>query len=117
LAACYLVGYVGLLTAPVGGSWAWMFFIGVGAGMFPLVLTMFGLRTRAPEATVALAAFTQGVGYVLAGTGPLLVGVLLGQPHNWNWLFVLLFTALGVATVAGLRAARPRFIEDEVRLS
>ena len=117
LAACYLVGYVGLLTAPVGGSWAWMFFIGVGAGMFPLVLTMFGLRTRAPEATVALAAFTQGVGYVLAGTGPLLVGVLLGQPHNWNWLFVLLFTALGVATVAGLLAGRPRFIEDEVRLS
>jgi CP family cyanate transporter-like MFS transporter len=117
LAACYLVGYVGLLIAPVDGSWAWMLLIGVGAGMFPLVLTMFGLRTRAPEATVALAAFTQGVGYLLAGTGPLLVGLLLGQPHNWNWLFVLLFAALAVATGAGLLAARPRFIEDEVPLS
>jgi MFS transporter, CP family, cyanate transporter len=117
LAGCYLVGYLGLLIAPLDASWAWMLLIGVGAGMFPLALTMFGLRTRRPEATVALSAFAQGVGYVLAGTGPLLVGVLLGQPHNWTWLFVLLFTALAVATVAGLLAARPRFIEDEVPVS
>jgi CP family cyanate transporter-like MFS transporter len=117
LAGCYLGGYFGLLIAPVDGSWAWMLLIGVGAGMFPLALTMFSLRTRGPEATIALAAFSQGVGYILAGTGPLLVGVLLGQPHNWTWLFVLLFSSLAVATVAGLLAARPRFVEDEVAMA
>jgi CP family cyanate transporter-like MFS transporter len=113
LAGCYLVGYVGLLLAPVSGSWVWMLLIGTGAGMFPLVLTMFGLRTRTPEATIALAAFAQSIGYVLAGTGPLLVGVLLGRPHDWTGPFALLFVALAVGTTAGLLAARPRYVEDE----
>jgi hypothetical protein len=30
---------------------------------------------------------------------------------------VLLFVALAVATVAGLLAARPRYVENEVRVS
>lgn len=115
LCSCYLAGYIGLLVAPVGGAWVWMLLVGVAAGLFPLVLTMFGLRTRTPDVTVALAAFAQGVGYLLAGTGPLLVGVLLGRPHDWSRPFALLFVALGVTVVAGMFAARPRYVDDEVR--
>jgi MFS transporter, CP family, cyanate transporter len=113
--SCYLAGYVGLLVAPVGGAWVWMLLVGVGSGLFPLVLTMFSLRTRTADATVALAAFAQGVGYLLAGTGPLLVGVLLGRPHDWSAPFTMLFVVLGVTAVAGMFASRPRYVDDEVR--
>jgi CP family cyanate transporter-like MFS transporter len=114
LSACYLGAYVGLAVAPVGGVWLWMLLTGAGAGMFPLVLTMFGLRTRTAATTAALSAFTQGIGYLLAGSGPLLVGVLLGSPHHWTGMFMLLFSSLAVCFAAGLRAGRATFVDDEI---
>jgi CP family cyanate transporter-like MFS transporter len=115
LTGLYVVAYVGLLTAPVGGAWLWMLLSGLGSGMFPLCLTLIGLRSRSSEATAALSAFAQGIGYVLAGTGPLLVGVLLGPDHNWTWPFVCLFTVLAIVLVAGRRACRPVYVDDELR--
>src|SRR4051794_16555888 len=41
---CYLIGYLGLLLAPTGGAWVWLFFIGLGGGTFPTVLTLVALR-------------------------------------------------------------------------
>ena len=67
------------------------------------------------DATASLSAFAQSVGYVLAGGGPLLVGVLHGRSGGWTGSFVLLFAALAVMVVAGWSAARPRFVEDCVR--
>lgn len=113
-AGCYAAGYLGMLLAPVGGAWAWMFLSGAGGGMFPLALTMVGLRTRRAETTAALSAFTQGVGYVIAGTGPLLVGVLHGNHRDWAGPFTLLFLMVAVAIVGGWRAARPGYVDDEL---
>jgi CP family cyanate transporter-like MFS transporter len=114
LSACYLGAYVGLAVAPAGGAWVWMLLTGTGSGMFPLALTMFGLRTRTARTTGALSAFAQGIGYLLAGSGPLLVGVLLGSSHHWTGMFLLLFIALAVCVTAGLRAGRPVFVDDEI---
>jgi MFS transporter, CP family, cyanate transporter len=48
----------------------------------------------------------QGVGYCLAATGPLLVGVLHGWTGSWSALGIL-FLAIGVgALLAGLGAGR-----------
>jgi MFS transporter, CP family, cyanate transporter len=101
LGACYLVGYLGMLAAPLGGAWVWAFFIGVGASAFPLALTMIGLYTRTPEATAAMSSFSQGVGYLVAGVGPLLVGVLHGATGGWAWPFALMFLALAVQVASG----------------
>ena len=115
LAGCYVVAYTGMLSAPaVAGGVLWAALVGVGSGSFPLALTMIALRTRTADATASLSAFAQSVGYVLAGGGPLLVGVLHGRSGGWTGSFVLLFAALGVLVVAGWYAARPRFVEDEV---
>ncbi len=86
-------------------------------GLLPLSLTMFGLRTRAARATAALAAFAQGIGYLVAGSGPLLVGLTVGTSRDWTGMFVLLFVALAVCLIAGLRASRPRYVDDEVAVS
>ena len=115
LAACYVVAYTGMLSAPAfAGGVLWAALVGIGSGSFPLALTMIALRTRTADATASLSAFSQSVGYVLAGGGPLLVGVLHGRSGGWTGSFVLLFAALAVMVAAGWYAAQPRFVEDEV---
>ncbi|MCW2723626.1 MAG: major facilitator superfamily 1 [Frankiales bacterium] len=112
--ACYVVAYTGMLIAPRAGVWLWAFLAGVGAGAFPLALTMIGLRSRTADTTADLSAFTQSGGYLLAGVGPLLVGVLHGMTGGWTWPFVLLFADLTLLAVTGWYAAQPRFVEDDL---
>lgn len=114
LTACYIAAYLGLTIAPAAGSWVWMMLAGIGSGSFPLALTLIGLRSRAPETTAALSAFTQAIGYLVAGTGPLLFGVLYGATGAWAWPFALLFVATAVMFVAGWYATARRFVDDEV---
>ena len=114
LVGCYVLAYAGMIVAPRGGAWVWAVLIGIGSGCFPLALTMIGLRTRTPEGTVALSAFAQSVGYLLAGVGPLLVGVLRAATGGWGGVFVLLYAALAVMAVAGWQVACPRFVEDDL---
>lgn len=114
LVALYVLAYAGMLVAPRTGSWLWAALVGVASGAFPLALTMIGLRTRTVAGTTSLSAFAQSIGYVLAGTGPLLVGVLHGATGGWTWPFVLLFVDLGVMAVSGWCIARPRYVEDDL---
>jgi MFS transporter, CP family, cyanate transporter len=109
------ISYFGMLVAPVGGAWLWMLLGGIGAGVFPLTLTMIGLHSRELATTAALSAFVQGIGYILAGTGPLLVGVLLGLSDSWTWPLILLVLAVLGSAVAGCYAARPEFVDDQLR--
>ena len=114
LGACYPVGYVGLILAPSGGAWLWAVLVGVGASIFPLVLTLIGLRARTGEGTAALSGFTQSVGYLMAAIGPLGIGVLYDATGGWTVpLSVLCVIVLG-QIAAGLLVARPSYIEDSL---
>ncbi len=113
LLACTTVAYVGMLTAPSAGL-SWMLLAGIGGGAFPLSLTMMGLRTRTPEATASLSAFAQSVGYLIAGAGPLLVGVLHESTGAWAWPFALLFATTAAMAVCGWHAAQPRYVEHDL---
>jgi CP family cyanate transporter-like MFS transporter len=117
MTACYAVAYTGMLLSPRTGAWLWAFLVGIGAGAFPLSLTLIALRTRTADATSSLSAFMQSVGYVLAGGGPFLVGVLHGRSGSWTGPLVLLLGALPVMLVAGWIAGRPVFVEDELAAS
>ena len=103
-----------MLVAPAGGAWLWAALVGIGSGAFPLSLTMIALRARTADLTGSLSAFAQSVGYVLAGSGPLLVGVMHDAEGEWAGTFVLLFVTLGVLLVSGWYASQPRFVDDEV---
>ena len=87
--------------------------LALGQGAFPLILTTIGLRARTAEGTVALSAFAQSTGYVIAALGPLLVGILYEATGGWTVPIGFLLAALAVQTTAGLAIARPRYIEDE----
>ena len=115
LLACYAVGYVGLLVAPRSGGWVWAVFVGVGTGVFPLVLTLVGLRARTTTGTSALSGFTQSAGYLLAALGPFGIGILYGHTGDWTWPLVgLLLLLLPLAACASY-VSRPLRIEDQVR--
>lgn len=114
LIACYPAGYLGLLLAPVAGAWLWAVLVGVGASVFPVVLTLIGLRSRTPGGTAALSGFTQSVGYLVAGAGPLGVGVLYDATGGWTVPLVALIALSVPQLVAGLLVARPAYVEDQL---
>lgn len=114
LGLCSLVAYLGLAVAPVGGAWVWMTLAGVGSGMFPIALAQIGLRSRTAQTTAALSAFVQGIGYVIAGTGPLLFGVFFGATGSWTLPLALLFVALAITVAAGWRSSLPEHVDADL---
>ncbi|MEH0982190.1 MFS transporter [Micromonospora sp. CPCC 205556] len=113
LTAASAASYVGLALAPDGLAPLWVLLLALGQGAFPMILTTIGLRARTAEGTVALSAFAQSTGYVIAALGPLLVGILYEATGGWTAPLGFLLGALAVQTTAGMVIARPRFIEDE----
>ncbi len=114
LVACYPVGYLGLILAPVAGAWLWAVLVGTAASVFPLVLTLISLRARTPEGTAALSGFTQSVGYSFAAVGPLGMGVLYDTTGGWTVPLSALLVLVVGQLVAGLAVARPSYLEDQI---
>ena len=112
--ACYSAGWIGLWVAPLSAPWLWMTLLAVGLGTFAMALTLMGLRARTPETTAALSTVVQGWGYVLAGAGPLLVGVLRGATGGYTGMFVLALAGVAGLTVTGWLVTRQRYVDDEV---
>ena len=114
LVACYPVGYLGMIFAPQAGAWAWAVLVGTAAAVFPVVLTLIGLRARTSQGTAALSGFTQSVGYLIASVGPFGMGFLFGLTGGWTVPLVALLVLVVPQLVAGLVVARPSYIEDQL---
>lgn len=112
--ACYAIGWAGLWMSPRGLPWVWMSSLAVAMASFPMVLTLLGLRARTPETTAALSTFVQSWGYLIAGAGPLLVGVLLGATGSYVPMFVIALAGVVVLTATGWMIMRERHVDDEV---
>ena len=110
--SCLVVGYLGLMLSPASGTAAWTLLAGLGLGSFPLALALMNLRTRSSAGAVRLSGFSQGVGYAVAGVGPVLVGVLHGATGGWTAPFVLLFVSLALLLAGAVVACRPVMLED-----
>ena len=109
---CFVVGYLGLLLSPTRPLGLWIVLLGLGPGTFPLLLTLINLRTRTSAGATSLSGFTQGVGYALAGGGPVLVGSLYEATGGWVTVYGLLLTTMAILLVASYVACRPVILED-----
>ena len=113
--ACYPIGYLGLMVSPYDLA------IGVGRRHrrcdlhVPLILTFIGLRSRTMSGTAALSGFTQSAGYLLAAVGPFTVGLLHDASGGWTLPLWFLISLSVPQVVAGLYAARPAYVEDQLR--
>jgi CP family cyanate transporter-like MFS transporter len=105
-----VAGVVGLLVAPDFSPLLWSFLVGVGMSVFSLALTVIGLRARTQEDTVQLSAMSQGFGYLLAGVGPFLFGMLHDVSGGWTVPWLLVLAVYLVQIVTGVLAGRRRFV-------
>jgi CP family cyanate transporter-like MFS transporter len=104
--ALIAAGFAGLAFAPLAAPWVWAILLGLGLNMvFPIVLTVFVLRSRTTADAARLSAMAQSIGYVLAAFGPLLVGLLHDLTDSWTTSFAFLLGVsllqLGAAYGAG----------------
>ncbi|MFO7779714.1 MAG: MFS transporter [Nitriliruptoraceae bacterium] len=100
-------GYAGLLLAPAAQPLLWTVLLGLGLGAFPLALLLLGLRAATPTGTAALSSLAQGVGYLIAATGPVTIGVLRDRTGSWTVPLLVLAGLLAPKLLAGLVAAAP----------
>ncbi|MBO3733986.1 MFS transporter [Glycomyces niveus] len=115
LMACYPPAIAGLWIDGGGAlTWLWMALFGIGTSVFPLVLTLFGLRARTPAGTSALSSFAQSGGYLIAGVGPLAVGWVYGLTGSWSVPFGFVAALTVLLFCSGLYVIRERYIEDEL---
>ncbi|SDD45155.1 MFS transporter [Glycomyces harbinensis] len=115
LMACYPPALAALWIDGGGPlTWTAMVLFGIGTSVFPLILTLFGLRARTPAGTSALSSFAQSGGYLIAGSGPLAVGWVFGLTGSWTVPFTVVGALAAVLFFAGLYVTRERFIEDEL---
>ena len=93
-AVSFAIGVLGLLLAPLHLTLLWVVIAGWGSGGFSLALTLIGLRSRSPAGAGRLSGFAQGLGYLMAGLGPIIAGVLRQETGGWTAPFVVLVAIL-----------------------
>jgi CP family cyanate transporter-like MFS transporter len=110
-AACLLslsimVGLMGLHILP-GLAVLWIVFFGFGAGGgLILALSFVSLRTVNATDAAALSGMSQCIGYLLAATGPTLVGSIHDASGGWGApLYICAVLSVAMAAV-GLLAGR-----------
>jgi CP family cyanate transporter-like MFS transporter len=104
-------GLAGAGFGPSGLAAEFMVLLGLGQGA-SLGLGIYYTMARAPDPAVAasLSAFAQGIGYLLASIGPLLIGLLHTATGGWSVpLAVLLVVAL-LQLITGWLAGRARTV-------
>ncbi|MGY1836990.1 MFS transporter [Blastococcus sp. SYSU DS0510] len=110
-----IAGIVGLLAAPASAPLLWAVLYGVGTGIaFPLAMTLILQRTRDVGQTGRLSAAAQSVGYLVAATGPLTVGLLHEATGEWAPGLWMLLAVVVAQLAVGLAAARPRLVGETV---
>lgn len=86
-------------------------FLGMGTTTtFVLAMTLFGLKTKSAADTRNLSGMVQSVGYLIAALGPVVVGNLYSQTHNWFAGLIVLVIAALFFTVCGFIAERKQFV-------
>ncbi|NIH67385.1 CynX/NimT family MFS transporter [Modestobacter marinus] len=110
--AAYAVGLGGLLLAPASGTLLWVAVFGVAqGGGFALALTLIVLRSPSPLVAARLGGVAQCLGYLVASTGPVVLGALHDATSGWTWPLVLLIALLAPMVWAGWGAARDAVLD------
>jgi CP family cyanate transporter-like MFS transporter len=114
-ASVSLVGFLGMSMALTSAPVLWVLLIGIGQASFPASLVIMTLLARTHEETAPLSSMTQGIGYLVAAVGPVLIGFANQHSGNWKLPYALLAIAVVLQFFFGLKAGRPRVGEVDHR--
>jgi MFS transporter, CP family, cyanate transporter len=104
-------GLAGAVFGPVGGAVPFTLLLGLGQGA-TLGLGIFYTMARAPDPLTAasLSAFAQGIGYLIASTGPLVIGFLHDVTGGWAVPGLVLLAVCVATVIVGWLAGRARTV-------
>jgi CP family cyanate transporter-like MFS transporter len=106
------VGLIGCIFAPLSAAWLSAIVAGLGAGAaFAIALLFMVLRTRNTSQAASLSAMAQGVGYILASFGTLLIGPLHDVSADWTTTAAFIGCIGVIGAGAGLGAGRALVVE------
>ncbi|GAB3854074.1 MFS transporter [Dactylosporangium cerinum] len=109
-AALILIGVGGLLLAP-GAAVVWLISAGFGAGLsLVLCLSLFSLRAVDHQQAAALSGMAQSIGYLLAASGPVLIGALRDASGGWTLPLTVLCVVIAVMGGFAFQSGRDRVI-------
>ena len=105
------LGTAGLLVDPHHLDVLWAVLLGWGQGSsIGLALMMMVVRASNRDEAIALSGMAQGLGYLIASVGPVLIGGLFDSSHGWSVPLIVLLVLLGFQALAGDYAARDRTV-------
>ncbi len=105
------IGLLGILLAPSSTALVWVVILGLGQGAaLSLALLMIVLRAGDDNTAARLSSMAQGFGYLIAATGPLVMGLLHAATGSWDVALAWLVALCGVELLVGLQAARTRVV-------
>ncbi|WP_336602584.1 MFS transporter [Paraburkholderia bengalensis] len=109
------VSLVGCFFAPLSTMWGWTLLLGVAQGSsFMLALTVIGLRSTDSHVAAQLSSMVQGVGYLLASTGPFIAGTLLRATGSLVSLAVLCVALCAISAGFGYAAGRREHVNVQL---
>jgi CP family cyanate transporter-like MFS transporter len=112
--AAYLGGLTGLLLWPADGTLVWVAVFGLAQGSgFALGLTLIVLRSATPLVAARLGGVAQCVGYLVAATGPVVLGALHDLTGGWHAPLVLLLVLLLPMAWVGWGASRDAVLDPD----
>lgn len=108
-----LMGIIGLLAGLSSLSILWVILLGVGNGSaFALAMMFYTLRTNDGFQAAELSGMAQSFGYLLAASGPILVGGLQDISGSWTLPLTLMIFVSIILIITGIASGKNRQIKD-----
>ena len=102
---------IGLWLGTNATVFLWVSGIGFSlGGSFGLALLFIVLRSSDSETATELSGMSQSIGYLLAATGPILIGAVFDLTGDWDTALYILFMILFFKLYTGLKAGKARAI-------
>lgn len=102
---------IGLWLGTNATVFLWVSGIGFSlGGSFGLALLFIVLRSSDSETATELSGMSQSIGYLLAATGPILIGAVFDLTGDWDTALYILFMILFFKLYTGLKAGKERAI-------
>ncbi|MFK7809317.1 MAG: CynX/NimT family MFS transporter [Saprospiraceae bacterium] len=103
-----VISLIGLLFPQLGGIAIWVSLLGfVLGGSFGLSLLFIVFRSKDVESATELSGMAQSIGYLVAGTGPIIFGSIFDFTGNWTYPFMLLFITAFLKLAIGMGVGKP----------
>lgn len=104
-----VMALLGLIIPGIGMVELWVGLIGmVLGGTFGLALLLIVLRSKDAETAAELSGIVQSIGYLIAATGPFIVGMIYDLTQVWNYALGLLVAIAIIKLVMGIDVGKDR---------